>query len=148
MAVLRNDPYRNFNFLVQIGGADPAQPAAGFFEVVLPSAEIAVAEYRAGNEPIASPRHLPGLTRYNNITLRRGLAGSLDLWNWFKSVRDGQPDRRDVTVTLLDEQRQPVMAWRLRNCIPVRYQGPTLNALGVAPALEEIELSVGSIDIE
>ncbi len=149
MATFRQDPYRNFNFLVQIGGNDASARGHGYYEVVLPTAEIQLTEYREGNDRDNTPRRLPGLSRTGNVTLRRGLNGSLELWEWFRATRNGQIDRRDVVVQLLSEDHADVvMAWKLRGCFPVRYVSPTLSALGRTPAIEEIELAVESIDIE
>ena len=152
MAVFRDNPYGGFNFLVNLGGASgdgsPGTIVGGDFEVTLPTAEMELTDYRAGNERAASPRKTTGLTRYSNVTLRRGLVGSTDLWEWFKHVRDGEQDRRSVAVTLLDEGHRPVMTWKLTNCLPIKYTGPTLNARGSEVAIEEIVLSVERLEIE
>ena len=152
MAVFRDNPYGRFNFLVSLGGASgdgaPGSVVGGYFEVILPTAEMELTEYRAGNEKVNSPRKMTGLTKYSDVTLRRGLVGSTDLWEWFKAVRDGALDRRNVTVTLLDEAHRPVMTWRLSNCLPVKYTGPTLNARGDDVAIEELTLSVERLEIE
>ena len=149
MAVLRNDPYRNFNFRVDLGGGDADSVAAGFFEVVLPSAEVSVAEYRAGNSPVGSPQKITGLTKYSEVVLRRGLIGSTDLWEWFKQTRDGSPEERSVRVDLLDEDRtEVVMSWRLTGARPVKYTAPTLNAKGTDVAVEELVLAIEGLEVE
>ena len=144
MAVQRDNPYLNFNFLVDIGLGDEM----GFSEVVAPSGEIEVIEYREGADRVNSARKLPGLAKYPNVTLKRGITGRTDLFEWWKSVRDGQVQRRDVTITLLDEQRQAVLRWHLRNAFPVKVEGPLLNATGNEVAIETLELAHEGLEIE
>ena len=80
--------------------------------------------------------------------LKRGVANSPALWEWFEQVRQGTLDRRDIIVTLLNEERQPVVVWKLRRCLPIKYVGPTLSAAESDVAIEEIELAVEGLDIE
>ena len=144
MAVQRDNPYLNFNFLVDLGLGDEM----GFSEVEVPSGEIEVIEYREGGDRVNSARKLPGLTKYPNVTLKRGITGRTDLFEWWKSVRDGQVQRRNVTITLLDEQRQAVLRWHLRDAFPVKLEGPTLNATGNEVAIETLELAHEGLEIE
>ena len=144
MAVQRDNPYANFNFLVDIGIGEEIQ----FSEVEIPAAEVDVIEYREGADRISSSRRLPGRARYGNVVLRRGISGRLELWEWFKAIRDGQILRRDVTVTLLDEQRQQVHRWLLRDAWPTKYDASDLNAKGNEAVIETLELAVEGIEIE
>jgi phage tail-like protein len=144
VAVQRDNPYLNFNFLVDIGLGDEL----GFSEVEVPSGEIEVIEYREGGDRVNSARKLPGLTKYPNVTLKRGITGRTDLFEWWKSVRDGQVQRRNVTITLLDEQRQAVLRWHLRDAFPVKIEGPSLNASGNEVAIETLELAHEGLEIE
>ena len=118
MAVQRDNPYPNFNFVVDIGGIGDA---IGFSEVDLPAGEIEVIEYREGNEVAPRARKLPGLTKYSNVTLKRGVTGNLELFEWWQ-VDPGRStlQRRKVSITLLDEQRQPVQRWVLRDAWPAK----------------------------
>lgn len=143
MAILRPTPYGVCNFLVTIDGQE-----AHFAEVHLPTADIEITEYRDGADRANEVRRIPGLTKYTHLTLKRGVTGSLDLWQWFAATRDGQAQRRAVTVTLLDEARNPVVTYRLRNCLPVKYAGPALRAGASDVAIEEVHLLVDSLDIE
>jgi phage tail-like protein len=148
MAVLRDTPYGGFNFRVQLG-ADPGSVLAGFYEVSGLAAEVGVTEYRSGNDASNAPRKVLGLAKYSDVTLKRGLIGSTDLWDWFRTARDGAPERRDVVIQLLSEDHtQVVMAWRLRGCFPVKYVGPTLRATASDVAVEELVLSVERVDVE
>ena len=145
MAVQRENPYANFNFSVDIGAA---VGEIGFAEADIPAAEIGVIEYREGADRTSAVRKLPGRVRYGNVVLRRGIDGGLSLWEWFKEVRDGNLSRRDVTITLLDEARNPVQQWRLRQAWPVKYDPSDLNAKGNEVAIETLELAVEGIEIE
>jgi phage tail-like protein len=144
VAVQRKNPYANYNFLVDAGFGDEA----AFAEVELPAAEIETIEYREGADAPTSVRKLPGRARYGNLVLRRGVAGDLALWQWFKEVRDGQTQRRDITVTLLDEARQPVQRWRFRDAWPTKYDPSDLNAKGNEVLIETLELAVESIEVD
>ena len=144
MGVKRDNPYLNFNFIVDIGAGDEL----GFSEAEVPSGEIEVIEYREGADRVNTARKLPGLAKYPNVTLKRGITGSTDLFEWWKSVRDGQVVRRNVTITLLDEQRQAVYRWLLRSAWPVKIEGPTLNAGGNEVAIETLELAHEGLEIE
>jgi len=144
VAVQRKNPYANFNFTVEMGLGE----AVGFSEVDLPAGEIEVIEYREGNEVESRARKLPGLTKYANVTLKRGVAGDLELFEWWKSIRDGQLLRRDVRITLLDEQRQPVQRWVLRDAWPAKLDYSTLNALGNEVVIETLELAHEGFETE
>jgi phage tail-like protein len=144
VAVQRDNPYLNFNFVVDIGLGDEL----GFSEVEAPSGEIEVIEYREGADRVNTARKLPGLAKYPNVTLKRGVTGGTDLFEWWKSARDGQVQRRNVTITLLDEQRQPVLRWLLRNAWPVKIDGPSLNATGNEVAIESLELAHEGLELE
>jgi phage tail-like protein len=144
VAVQRDNPYLNFNFVVDIGLGDEL----GFSEVEAPSGEIEVIEYREGADRVNTARKLPGLANFPNVTLKRGVTGRTDLFEWWKSVRDGQVQRRNVTITLLDEQRQPVLRWLLRNAWPVKIDGPSLDATGNEVAIESLELAHEGLELE
>jgi len=144
VAVKRDNPYANYNFVVDLGQGDEA----GFSEAELPEGAIEAIEYREGNDKVSSSRKLPGRVSYPNVVLKRGLAGGLELFDWWKSVRDGPPDRRNVTITLLDEQQTPVQRWRLRNAWPAKLQSVSLNALGNDVVIETLELAHEGFEIE
>ena len=144
MAVTRNNPYSGFNFLVEIDGLVDA----GFSEISGLGHEIAVIEYREGSDRRGAVRKLPGLHKVGDVTLKRGLAGSLSLFEWLKAVRDGRPERRQVAVILMDEAGQPVMRWQLQNAWPRKLTHGPLSAAGDIVAVEEMVLAVETIDIE
>ena len=137
MPTKRDDPYLNFNFVVDLGQGDQA----GFSEVELPSGEIEVIEYREGGDKVSSARKLAGRASYPNVVLRRGLAGRTDLSGWWTSVRDGVRDRRTVTIVLTNEAHEPVQRWVLRNAWPAKLEYGKLNALGNEVLIESLELA-------
>ena len=144
MAVRRDNPYLNFNFLVDVGAGDDL----GFSEVDLPAGEVEVIEYREGSDRVSAARKLPGRVEYPNVVLRRGIAGRLELFEWWRSIRDGTLDRRNVTITLLDEQRKPVQRWRLRNAWPAKVDYSTLQGRGNEVAIETLELAHEGFETE
>ena len=113
----------------------------GFSDVSGLGSEVQYAEYRNGNERFNTVRKIPNVYKVDDVTLKRGLIGSLDLKAWLKTVEEGTADPRQVTITLLDEAGQPVAAWVLRNAQPKKWTGPTLAAKGGGDsAMEELTL--------
>jgi phage tail-like protein len=144
MPTQRDNPYSAFNFLISLGGAqgDGAEGSivGGFSDVSGLGMDVNYAEYRNGNERFNTSRKVPNTHKLDDVTLKRGLIGSTDLFEWIKTVRDGTADPRSVTVTLMDEARNSVAAWRLRNAQPKKWTGPTLAAKGGEVAMEELHL--------
>jgi phage tail-like protein len=132
----RNDPYGRFNFLLEIDGV----ATAGFTEVSGLSTETSVIEYREGSD--RSPtRKLPGITKYSNITLKRGITKDRSLWQWRKTVMDGATQRKNGSVVLLDESRQEVARWNFHDAWPCKWEGSSLNAKSSEVAIETLELA-------
>lgn len=151
MSVERTNPYGSFNFLVDLGTGDTASVRAGFQEVSGLNTEVTSADYRNGNESVNHVRKINGLYKVGDITLKRGLMGALDLFQWLDQVRKGdQTARRNITIQLRDESgANTVMAWRLTNARPMKYTGPSLNAkTGTDVAIEELVLSCEDLAIE
>lgn len=138
MAVLRDQPYGNARFQVEIDGVE--QDA--FAEVLLPELTTPAVEYREGGDREAPARLLPGRPQVGRMVLRRGFRGSLSLHTWYRQVAEGDRGaRRDVIVRLFDEGMAAVVAtWRLRGAWPTRYVAGPLHALGGAVVMEEVEL--------
>ena len=146
MATLRERPFSQFNFIVEIEGLD----RAGFQEVAGLGMEITVAEYRDGNEADNAPRKITGMYKVPDITLKRGVIGALDLYEWLNEVRNGSQEAlRTVAIELLSEDRSAVaMTWKLTNARPMKYTGPSLNGKGTDIAIEELVLACERIDQE
>jgi phage tail-like protein len=134
-------PYAQYNFSVDFGGAGTA-----FHTVVLPVSWAEVIEYREGGDPL-TVRKLAGLRKFSNMILKRGLTQSTDLYDWWRQTMIGSILRRDVVVTLLDENGQAVKRWVARGAWPVRYEGPRLNAEGNDVAMETLELTVEGFEL-
>src|SRR5262245_27905432 len=128
----RTTPYGAFNFLVNINSRiGPAEPLGGFSDVSGLTTEITVAEYRNGNERENHVRKVPGVHKVSDVTLKRGIVNSEDLWEWIKLVRTSGPlAKREVVITLRDESGKDVQSWKLRGVVPLKYTGPTLAAKG------------------
>jgi phage tail-like protein len=131
----RNDPFRSFNFLLEIGGI----ARAGFRECSgLESSQDPI-DYREGNEGLTA-RKLPGLNKYANLTLKRGMTDDSDLWNWRKSAMDGTVVRQSGSVVLLDEKGEEKVRWNFREGWPMKWTGPSFNATGNEVAIETLEI--------
>jgi len=145
MPVFRDNPYGAFNYIVALGGSQgdgsEGSVIGGFSDVSGLGVEVSYSEYRNGNEKFNTVRKVPNTHKVDDVTLKRGLVGSTDLFEWLKTVRDGTADPRNITVTLLDEARQTVATWSLRNAQPKKWTGPTLAAKGGGEvAMEELSL--------
>jgi len=152
MPTFRENPYGAFNFLVTLGGSQgdggEGTIIGGFSDVSGLGTEVSYSEYRNGNERFNTVRKISNTHKVDDVTLKRGVVGSDDLWNWLKGVRDGTADPRNVTVTLMDEARNPVVTWSLRNAQPKKWTGPTLAAKGGGDvAMEELSLVCEGLEI-
>lgn len=141
MPTQRNNPYGAFNFLVSLGTGDESSVIAGFSDVSGLEEEINYSEYRNGNDRVNTVRKVANTFKLSDVTLKRGLIGSTDLAQWVKDVREGADGRRTVVITVLDEARNPVAAFKLSNAQPKKWVGPTLAAKGGGEvAMEELHL--------
>jgi phage tail-like protein len=150
MAVLRDRPYVQFNFLVDLGTGETDGPEAGFQECSSIGLEVAVAEYRNGNDKGNEVRKITGLARVPDVTLRRGLMGSLALYQWIDQIRNGDQNAlRTVTIQLMSEDHTSVvMTWRLLRARIVKHVSGPFNAKGSDVAIEEITLAYERLEIE
>ncbi|HEX3151509.1 MAG TPA: phage tail protein [Gemmataceae bacterium] len=139
----RNDPYGQFNFLVEIDGI----VVAGFSEVSGLTTDTNIIEYREGSEKVGTVRKLPGLMKYNNIILKRGWTADTKLWIWRKKVIDGTTQRLSGTITLLDEARAPALRWNFTAGWPSKWEGPALNAKTSEVAIETMEIAHEGLEL-
>jgi phage tail-like protein len=137
----RIDPYKNFQFLVQIDGVSQA----GFLECTGLASEISVIEYREGSD-VNAIRKLPGRVSFHDVTLKRGVTNSRELYDWHLAALQGQVDRRNVAILLLDEAGNEVVRWRVLNAWPRKWEGPDLNAKGNDVAVETLTLTCEGIE--
>jgi phage tail-like protein len=153
MATVRDNPYGAFNFLVTLGGdqgdGSEGKIIGGFSDCSGLGLDINYSEYRNGNDRVNTARKIPNTHKLDDVTLKRGLVGSVDLFTWISGVRDGTADPRQVTITLLDEARSPVASWKLHNAQPKKWVGPTLAAKGGGEvAMEELHLVHEGVDYQ
>ena len=149
MATERKEyPYSQFNFIVEIEGI-----VAGFQEVSGLGMEINVTEYRNGTSKDNAPIKVTSTYKVPDVTLKRGLIGTVDFKDWLNLVRNKggntEKARRNASITLKNEdQKVAAMKWNLKNVRPIKYTAPSLNAKGTDVAIEELVLSCERIEIE
>ena len=137
-------PMPVYHFIVEWGGL-----RTGFTEVTGLNITHEVVEYREGNSPVDNAIKIPGLTKFDNIVLKRGIVkGDSDFFKWFKTKQNSQIERRDIVINLLNENHEPIMAWKIRRAFPVKYTGPALNAKNSEVAIETLELTHEGIEID
>ncbi|HMR43494.1 MAG TPA: phage tail protein [Saprospiraceae bacterium] len=113
----------------------------GFTEVSGLDVETEVIEYRHGESKEYSKLKMPGLQKYSNITLKRGtFAGDNDFYKWWNTVKMNTIERRNITISLLNENHDAVVVWEIKNAWPVKVQSTDLKADGNEVAIESMEL--------
>ena len=137
----RVDPYRNFNFQVEINGIIQA----GFSDCSGFGANTDPIEYREGGEN-KTTRKLPGLTKYPNITLKWGLTDSRDLYDWYRDVINGKIERKNGSIIVLDLDGKEKVRWNFFNSWPTKWDGPDFSAKGNDVAIETLELAHEGIE--
>ena len=149
MAVLRERPYCRFNFLVDLGDGNEGV-SAGFQEVGAIEAEVGVTEYRNGNAKENNVVKITGLSKFANVTLRRGVIGALNLYQWFDQVRNGdQAALRTVTIQLQNEDHSAIVqTWKLLRARVVKFTSGPFNAQSTDVAIEEIVLAYERLELE
>lgn len=150
MAVLRDRPYVQFNFLVDLGTGNTDGPEAGFQEVSGIGMEVTVAEYRNGNEKENSVRKITGLNKATDVTMKRGVIGSLNLYQWLDEIRNGDQNAlRTVTISLQNEDHtQVVQKWKLLRARIIKHTSGPMNAKGTDVAMEELVVSYERLVME
>jgi phage tail-like protein len=150
MAVFRDRPYTQFNFLVDLGNGVTEGPAAGFQEVSGIGMEVTVTEYRNGNSKENSVMKITGLSKSTDVTMKRGIIGSLDLYQWLNQVRNGDQNAlRTVTIQLQNEDRtETVQTWKLLRTRIIKHTSGPLNAKGTDVAMEEMVLAYERLEME
>ena len=137
-------PLPCYHFSVEWGGS-----RIGFKSVSGLNMETEVIEYRDGSNPVFSPTKMPGVIKFGNIILTRGIVkGDNDFFHWMNTIQLNTAERRDISIQLLDETHSPVMIWKVRNAFPVKYNGPFLQAQSNEVAIESLELAHEGISVE
>lgn len=115
---------------------------ATFQEVSGLDAETQIIEYRHGNSPDFSTIKMPGIKKYGNVTLKKGIfKGDNKFWTWFNSIKMNTIERQTVTIKLLDQEGNPTMVWTLKNAWPTKVTGTDLKSDGNEVAVETLELA-------
>jgi phage tail-like protein len=150
MAILRERPYVQFNFLVDLGTGATEGAEAGFQEVSGIGMEVTVAEYRTGNSRENSVMKITGLNKSTDVTLKRGVIGSLSLYRWLDQIRNGdQAALRTVTLQLQNEDHtQVVQTWKLLRARIIKHTSGPFNAKGTDVAMEELVLAYERLEME
>ncbi|MGN8551962.1 UNVERIFIED_CONTAM: phage tail protein [Microbacterium sp. SLM126] len=141
-------PMTTLHFSVSWGDS---QNTSSFSEVSGLTMEAEVVEYRGGADPQLTTTKQPGLKKFSNVTLKRGIApaeAGNGLFDWYNSILAGTVQRRSVTVSLLNEARDPVMTWKIKQAWPVKLEGPGLKSTGTDVAIESVEFACEGIEIE
>jgi phage tail-like protein len=150
MAILRDRPYTQFNFLVDLGTGVTEGPAAGFQELSGIGMEVTVTESRNGNSKENSVMKITGLNKAADVTLKRGIIGSLDLYQWLNQIRNGDQNAlRTVTIQLQNEDRTGIVqTWKLLRARIIKHTSGPFNAKGSDVAMEEMVLAYERLEME
>lgn len=137
-------PIPVFHFQVEWGGTK-----IGFSEASGLNIETEAIEYRDGNNPEYSVQKMPGIKKYGNITLKRGVfSGDNEYYEWLDTIKLNKVERRDIMISLLNEEHEPVMVWKVQNAFPVKVEGPDLKSDGNEVAIESLEIAHEGLTIE
>src|SRR6185436_1262755 len=140
MPTTRIDPYRGYNFLVEIDGISQA----GFQECSGLDASTDAVDYREGADPNHT-RKLSGLNKYSAISLKRGITDSDELWKWRQTVIDGKTERKNGSIVLQDETGTEKIRWNFSNGWPTKWTGPSFNSTSTAVAVETMEITIEEV---
>lgn len=130
-------PLTAYHFQVEWSGS-----RVGFTEVTGLDHEVNVIPYREGNSPVYQPMLMPGQTQLSTVVLKRGMMpADSEFFTWINTIALNQVERRDITISLLNEQHEPAVSWKLRSAWPIALRGPVLNASRNEVAIETLELA-------
>jgi phage tail-like protein len=149
MATFRERPYVQFNFLVDLGTGNTEGPEAGFQECSGIGMEVTVVEYRTGNAKENSVMKITGMNKATDVTLKRGVIGSLNLYQWLNQIRNGdQSAYRTVVIQLQNEDHTAVvLEWKLLRARIIKHTSGPLNAKGTDVAMEELVLAYERLEM-
>lgn len=137
---VRLDPYRAYNFLVEIEGII----AGGFSEVSGMSIQTEIERKTFGGENDREYTFIKS-TKYTDITLKHGLTDMDLLWSWYDDVIKGKVERKNGSIYLLDHAGLPAMWWDFYEAYPIKWDGPALNAASSTVATETLVLAHGGL---
>ncbi len=127
----------NLHFLVEWGGSSLA-----FSEVSGLGMETEVVEFRSGSSREYSSVKMPGRIKYPNIVLKRGMTeGDNEFFEWWNTIQLNRVEKRDVVISLLNENHEPAFVWRVRNAFPAKLYWDPMLGRGNAVFIETLELA-------
>ena len=139
-----NYPQAKNHFKVDWGGNN-----IGFMEVSGLSIELDVVDYREGSSPESSTRKMPGMKKFSDVVLKRGIVkNDDDFYRWISTATFNQVERRDVVISLLNEGHEPVVVWKLKNAFPSKLEYSTLNAHSKEVIIESLTLAHEGLTVE
>lgn len=137
-------PLPKFHFRVEWGGNN-----VSFAEVSGLDVETEVIEYRSGAMPEYNKLKMPGMQKYSNITLKRGVFPSdNEYFKWWNTASLNKIERRDLTISLLNDKHEPVMVWKVKNAWPTKIQSTELKSEANETAIESIEMTHEGLSIQ
>jgi len=140
-------PYPSYNFKVSVTNVDTGETVSGAFsEASGLTVDVQPIEYRDGTDD-TTVRKVRGLRKLSNITLKRGITGHFGFWQWVLAGVEGDVDRQQGYIALLNEDRVEVMRWNFKQAWPTKYTGPSLNAKNNEIAMETLELAIEDLRI-
>jgi phage tail-like protein len=150
MAVARERPYVQFNFLVDLGTGNTDGADAGFQELSGIGMEVTISEYRNGNEKENSVRKITGLNKATDVTMKRGVIGSLTLYSWLNQIRNGDQNAyRNVVIQLQNEDHTAVVQeWKLLRARIIKHTSGPFNAKGTDVAMEELVIAYERLEMQ
>jgi phage tail-like protein len=137
-------PIPKFHFQVEWGGSK-----IGFTEVTGLDVSTDMIEYREGSSPEYHKIKMPGMQKFSNITLKRGtFKGDNDFYNWWNTIALNTIERRNLVISLLNENHEPVVVWKIKNAFPVKMTSTDLKADGNEVAIESLEIAHEGLTIQ
>lgn len=137
-------PVPKYHFSVDWGGTK-----IGFTEVTGLEVTTEKIEYRDGASPEFNKKHMPGMQTYGDLTLKRGIfAGDNEFYKWWNTVSLNTIERRDITVSLLNEKHEPVVVWKIKNAFPTKVTSTDLNSTSNETAIETLVLTHEGLTME
>jgi len=130
-------PLPKFHFSVEWGGTK-----IGFSEVSGLNKELEILEYREGSSPEYFKRKMPGMHKLSNITLKRGVfKGDNEFYEWYNTVALNTVSKRDITISLLNENHEPTIVWKVKDCFIVSLKCTDLKSDENANAIDSVEIA-------
>jgi phage tail-like protein len=149
MAVRRDNPYAQFNFLVDLGAGSTGGAQAGFQEISGFDIEATMAEHHSSGEEGHAVRKITGINKAGDVTLKRGVIESASLQQWLDQIHNGHPAAlRTVVIQMQNEDHAIVQTWKLVHARIIKHSSGPLNAKGTDVAVEELVLAYERLELE